>query len=70
MKDLEIGGMYRHYKGGKYKVLHEAVHSENMEHLVIYQNLADETIWARPKHEFLENIMVEGKEIERFKKVD
>jgi hypothetical protein len=70
MKNLEIGQVYKHYKGGKYKVLNEAVHSENGEHFVIYQNLKDDSIWARPKHMFLENIVVDGKEIERFQKID
>ena len=34
MKNLEIGGVYKHYKGTKVKVLFEAIHSENKEHLV------------------------------------
>lgn len=70
MKNLEIGATYRHYKGTKVKVLNEAIQSETQEHLVIYMHLEDGIVWARPKHMFLENIIVEGKEIERFKKVD
>lgn len=70
MKNLEIGGIYEHYKGTKVKVLFEALHSENQEHLVIYMHLEDGGIWARPKHMFLENIILDGKEIERFKKVE
>lgn len=70
MKNLEIGGTYKHYKGTKVKVLFEAIHSENQEHLVIYMHLEDGGIWARPKHMFLENIIVDGKEVERFQKVD
>ena len=68
MKNLEIGAVYKHYKGTKVKVLCEAIHSENQEHLVVYIHLEDGVIWARPKHMFLENIIVEGKEIERFQK--
>ena len=70
MKNLEISGLYRHYKGTKVKVLCEAIQSENQEHLVVYMHLEDGVIWARPKHMFLENIVVDGKEIERFKKID
>ncbi len=70
MKSLEIGGYYMHYKGTKVRVLYEAIHSESMEHMVIYMHLEDGVIWARPKHMFLENIIFEGKEIERFKKID
>ena len=70
MKNLEIGATYIHYKGTKVKVLCEAIHSETKEHLVIYMHLEDGIIWARPKHMFLENIVVEGKELERFKKIE
>jgi hypothetical protein len=70
MKNLEIGGLYKHYKGTKAKVICEAIHSENGEHLVVYMHLEDGVIWARPKHMFLENIMLDGKEIERFQKID
>jgi hypothetical protein len=70
MKNLEIGAVYRHYKGTKVKVLFEAIQSETKEHLVIYMHLEDGVIWARPKHMFLENIILDGKEIERFEKVE
>lgn len=70
MKNLEIGAVYRHYKGTKVKVLFEAINSESKEHLVIYMHLEDGVIWARPKHMFLENIILDGKEIERFEKID
>ena len=70
MKSLEIGGIYEHYKGTRVRVLFEAIHSENQEHLVIYMHLEDGIIWARPKHMFLENVVVDGKEVERFKKID
>ncbi|KKR42488.1 MAG: hypothetical protein UU10_C0013G0004 [Parcubacteria group bacterium GW2011_GWF1_40_6] len=70
MKNLEIGAVYRHYKGTKVKVLFEAIQSETKEHLVIYMHLEDGVIWARPKHMFLENIILDGKEIERFEKIE
>ena len=70
MKNLEIGAVYKHYKGTKVKVLFEAIQSETKEHLVIYMHLEDGVIWARPKHMFLENIVLDGKEIERFQKIN
>ncbi|MFA6393007.1 MAG: DUF1653 domain-containing protein [Candidatus Paceibacterota bacterium] len=70
MKKLEIGAIYKHYKGTKVKVVGEAIHSETMEPMVIYIHLEDGIIWARPKEMFLENVMVDGKEVERFEKVD
>lgn len=70
MKNLELGAIYEHYKGTKVKVLFEAIESETKEHLVIYMHLEDGMIWARPKHMFLENIVLDGRETERFKKID
>lgn len=70
MKNLEIGAVYKHYKGTRVKVLFEAIQSETKEHLVIYMHLEDGVIWARPKNMFLENIILDGKEIERFQKID
>lgn len=70
MKKLEIGAVYRHYKGTKAKVLAEAIHSETKEHLVIYLHLEDGVVWARPKKMFLETINFKGKKVERFKKIN
>lgn len=69
MKSLEIGAIYRHYKGPKVRVLFEAVHTETGEPLVIYLHLEDGAIWARPKKMFLETIKVKAKKVERFKKI-
>jgi len=70
MKKLEIGAVYKHYKGTKVRVLFEAFHSETHEPLVIYMHLEDGIIWARPREMFLENVIIDGKEVERFQKID
>ncbi|MFZ2072665.1 MAG: DUF1653 domain-containing protein [Minisyncoccia bacterium] len=70
MKTLEIGAVYKHYKGTKAKVLGEGFHSETREPLVIYMHLEDGVIWARPKEMFLENVIIDGKEVERFQKIE
>lgn len=70
MKDLEIGAVYNHYKGTKVKVLGEALHSETMEPMVVYIHLEDGATWVRPKEMFLESIIVDGREVERFQKID
>ena len=42
-------GKYRHYKGGMYRVMGVARHSETQEDMVIYQALyGDAQIWVRP----------------------
>ena len=60
-------GIYQHYKGPQYKVIHVATHSETEEQLVIYQALYGEFgIWARPLSMFLETVEKEGEVIQRF----
>ncbi|MEG9304352.1 DUF1653 domain-containing protein [Psychrobacter celer] len=60
-------GIYRHYKGNLYQVLHTAHHSETEEALVVYRCLYGEYgVWVRPLAMFTENVEVEGKEVPRF----
>ncbi|MBH0047730.1 DUF1653 domain-containing protein [Pseudoalteromonas sp. NZS11_1] len=60
-------GIYQHYKGPQYKVVHVATHSETEEQLVIYQALYGEFgMWARPLSMFLETVEKEGEVIQRF----
>lgn len=70
MKNLEIGAIYKHYKGTRVKVVGEAFNSETMKPLVIYIHLEDGVSWARPKEMFLENVIINGVEMERFEKID
>lgn len=60
-------GIYRHYKGNLYQVLHTAQHSETEESLVVYRCLYGEYgVWVRPLTMFAETVTVEGKELPRF----
>ncbi len=60
-------GKYRHYKGGFYWVVDVARHSETNEELVIYRCSDNLSLYARPKKMFLEDIVIEGKSVPRFK---
>ena len=62
-------GIYKHYKGQLYQVLHVATHSETREKLVVYQCLyEDYSIWVRPYEMFIEQVQLEdGSLISRFK---
>lgn len=64
-------GIYQHYKGKLYQVLHVAIHSETEEKLVVYQCLyGDYSIWVRPLSMFTESINTsDDREVERFKLV-
>ncbi len=62
-------GIYRHYKGGTYRVIGAAKHSETLEDLVIYEALYDNKmskLWARPLSEFFDEVEWKGKRIKRF----
>ena len=60
-------GIYRHYKGNRYKVLGVATHSETLEKLVVYQALyADYSIWVRPLDMFVGFVEVNGVRQKRF----
>lgn len=60
-------GIYRHYKGSLYQVLHTATHSETEESLIVYRCLYGEYgVWVRPLSMFTETVTIEGKEVLRF----
>lgn len=62
----EVGKIYQHYKGGKYKVLTMASHSETNEPLVIYQSTLFGSIYARPLNMWFDDIDVENYKGKRF----
>jgi hypothetical protein len=60
-------GLYRHYKGGEYKVIATATHSESGERQVVYQCLRDgNSWWVRPLDMFMETVEIDGECVPRF----
>ena len=68
-----ILGVYEHYKGQKYHVIELVRHSETLELLVLYEALYDNPqgrFWVRPKNMFFEKIVINGKKMDRFRKLE
>ncbi len=73
MREVKVGGKYKHYKGNYYEVIAVARDSENPEkELVVYKALYDSPdfgknqIWVRPKEEFLGIVTKNGNTCLRF----
>ncbi|MEX0673107.1 MAG: DUF1653 domain-containing protein [Candidatus Paceibacterota bacterium] len=52
-------GIYKHFKGDKYRVIGVCKHSETLEELVMYEALYDNPeskLWVRPLGIFMETI--------------
>ena len=59
MSEVEIGRVYRHFKGNYYFVENVALYSETKERIVVYKPLYernDSGIWVRREKMFLEEI--------------
>ena len=64
-------GIYEHYKGNKYELLHIAKHSETLENIVVYKALYGEgEIWVRPLSMWNEQVEIDGKSVPRFKLIE
>lgn len=65
--EIRPGQIWRHFKGGVYRVLCLAKHSETGEELVIYtSDDGGGTVWARPASMWLETVERDGKSQPRF----
>lgn len=63
-------GIYEHYKGRRYRVIGNALHSETMEPFVVYESLYENpksNLWIRPTGMFTENVFINGENVPRFK---
>jgi hypothetical protein len=68
-EEFELG-IYQHFKGNRYSVLAEAFDSETLEEVVIYKALyGDGKWWVRSLKMFNETVIIDGKEVKRFKKI-
>jgi molecular chaperone GrpE len=65
MEPLKLG-IYRHYKGGEYRILGEARLTDQEQKVVVYQSLRDDQLWVRPLAEFCSKVEVGGETKPRF----
>ncbi len=63
-------GLYRHYKGGQYRVLGTVRHSETLEPMTLYQALyGQQGLWVRPAAMFGQTVQVNGVMQPRFERI-
>lgn len=70
-------GIYLHYKGRKYEVLGEGIHTETGEAGVFYRAFDDHPegkyekgdYFFRPRKIFIDTVVIEGEEVPRFRLV-
>ena len=60
-------GKYQHFKGSIYEVIGVAIHSETKEQMVVYKEEFTNTLLVRPLKIFTEHVVVDGKEVPRFR---
>ncbi len=71
IKYPEIGAEYKHYKGGIYRVITMAKHSETEETVVVYQSILFGSYYVRPLKMWFDKIQFEGvAETQRFTKIN
>lgn len=70
MNEINIGDVFRHFKGNVYKVIALARDCEDLSEVVVYQNVEKGDTWVRPLDNFLETVTRDGKSIKRFEKID
>jgi hypothetical protein len=56
---------YRHYKGGVYDLVCEAVLEADLTPVIVYRG-KDGITWVRPKDVFFETVEVDGAQVPRF----
>ncbi len=69
MGQIEVGKIYKHFKGKSYKVLPVAKSIETLEEFVVYEALYDNPqgqIWVRPLKMFVELVEIQGAKVPRF----
>lgn len=54
--EIRVNKIYRHFKGGTYRVIAIAKDSETEQDVVVYENTKTNQVWVRPLKMFLEKV--------------
>lgn len=52
-RKIQVGEVYKHFKGTYHRIIAIAKHSESLEELVIYTHMDTDEVWARPYSSFI-----------------
>ena len=63
------GARFRHYKGGEYEVIANALEEATLRHVVVYR-AADGTVWTRPIDDWNETVAMNGVPTKRFTEME
>lgn len=67
-RQVKIGDVVRHFKGGVYRVIAIGLSSDTLEPEVVYKNISDGRVWTRTYKEFVS--YVPEKHVPRFENVE
>jgi len=65
-------GIYEHYRGDRYEVVGAGLETETLAPVIIYKPLYESPVqlWVRPFEMFTESVEVDGKKVERFRRIN
>lgn len=71
-QSVKAGERYRHYKGGLYEIICQAIQENDLSPVVVYRPLSGDahTAWTRPMDVFFEMVQVGERMTQRFTRVD
>lgn len=69
LPELKAGQKFRHYKGGEYEIVCEAIQEADLTWVVVYRS-ARGGLWTRPKAEFLGTLQLDGVTKQRFSLIE
>ena len=70
--ESDLPGLWRHYKGGLYRVHFLAHHSETLEDMVVYEAVDGSSgYWVRPRSMWEESVRLpDGRQVPRFSRIE